>query len=175
MNIYCKDDLPTWHEMYYEFWNKKLFYFDPSDHNELDLYWNTEHNRMILGFACNQLNKMISDSKEQLLSFIYDILNDLNIRNFYFILSNDIEISEEGIPCIYSLKIPSTKKFSIFSSNHKRKDLAEINKKVELKLILVKSSYDFQIITIDNPKFKEILNKIMIPIIDYFTEPIGWK
>ena len=22
---------------------------------------------------------------------------------------------------------------------------------------------------------QEILNKIMIPIIDYFTEPIGWK
>ena len=175
MNIYCKDDLPTWNEMYYEFWNNKLFYFNPSDHNEMDLYWNTEHNRMILGFACNQLNKMISDSKEQLLSFIQNIFNDFNIKNFYFILSNDVEISEDTIPCVYALKIPSTKQFSIFSSNHKRKDLAEINKNIELKLILVKSTYDFQIIDIANPIFNKILNKVMVPIIDYFTEPIGWK
>lgn len=175
MNIYCKDDLPTWHEMYHEFWNEQLFYFDPEEYNELNLYWKTEHSRMIIGFACNQLNKMISENKDQLLEFIRNNFNDFNIKNFYFILSNDIEICEDGSPSIYSLKIPSTKQFSIFSSNHKRKDLSEINKKVELKLIVVKEPYDFQIISIDNPKFKEILNKIMIPIIDYFTEPIGWK
>ena len=36
-------------------------------------------------------------------------------------------------------------------------------------------SFDFQIIDIANPIFNKILNKVMVPIIDYFTEPIGWK
>lgn len=175
MNIYCKDDLPTWHEMYYEFWNKKMFSFNPLEENEIDLYWNVEHNRMILGFACNQLNKMIIENKVELLDFIKKLLNDNEIKNFYFILSNDIEVVEEQPPSIYALKIPSTKQFSIFSTSHKRKDLALIDKRVELKIITIKNSYDFKIIDINDLNFIKILNKIMTPIIDYFSEPIGWK
>lgn len=175
MNIYCKDELPTWHEMYYEFWSKKLFQFNPLIDNEMDLYWNTEHNRMILGFACNQLNKMINDSKEELLTFVRQLFDNYKIKNFYFILSNDIDINDDGIPCIYSLKIPSTKKFSIFSTEYKRKDLQEITQNIELKIIIVESSYDFKIIDTSQAEFIEILSKVINPIIEYFTEPIGWK
>ena len=175
ISIYCKDDLPTWHEMYYEFWNKKLFTFNPLDENEIDLYWKIEHNKMILGFACNQLNKMILENKINLLNFVKETLSDDQIKNFYFILSNDIEVCVENMPSIYALKIPSTKKYSIFSTDYKRKDLSTITQSVELRLIIVKNSYDFKIIDISSEVFSVILNKIMTPIIDYFTEPIGWK
>jgi hypothetical protein len=86
---------------------------------------------MILGFACNQLNKMINDSKEELLTFIRQLFDNYKIKNFYFILSNDIDINDDGIPCIYSLKIPSTKKFSIFSTEYRRKDLQEITQNID--------------------------------------------
>ena len=173
MSIYCKDDLPTWHEIYYEFYLKDLFNYDCND-TELDLYWKIPHKKMIIGFVCNQLNKMIFEDKKCSIEEVNKIFND-DFKNFYFVLSNDIEVCDEGAPSIYALKIPSTKQFSIFSSTYRRKDLAEIDKNFSLKLILVRNNYDFKIIENTDLKFREVLIKVIDEILDYFREPIGWK
>lgn len=173
--FYCKDELPTWHEIYYDFYLKDLFYYNNEIDSDLDLYWKEPRKKVLIGFICNQLNKMIFEDKTISLDFIQKLFNDDKIINFYFILSDDIEISTELPPSIYSLKIPSTNQFSIFSTSFKRKDLSLIQRNIEIKLILVESAYDFKIINFKDDKFRKVLVETILPIIDYFKEPIGWK
>ena len=173
--FYCKDELPTWHEIYYDFYLKDLFSYNKAVDLDLDLYWQEPQKKVLLGFICNQLNKMIFEDKTISLDFVKEVFNNDKIINFYFILSDDIEVSTKLPPSIYSLKIPSTKQFSIFSTLHKRKDLSLIERNFEIKLILVESSYDFEIIDFKNDKFRKVLVQTILPVIDYFREPIGWK
>lgn len=173
--FYCKDELPTWHEIYYDFYLKDSFCYNNEIDSDLDLYWKEPRKKVLLGFICNQLNKMIFEDKTISLEFVKELFNNNKIINFYFLLSDDIEVSTDLPPAIYSLKIPSTKQFSIFSSSHKRKDISLIQRNFEIKLILVESPYDFQIINYTDDKFRKVLITVIEPVIDYFKEPIGWK
>lgn len=173
--FYCKDDLPTWHEVYYDFYLNNLFFYDQEKDTDIDFYWREPKKKILIGFMCNQLNKMIFEDNTISLDFVKEVFNNDKIINFYFVLSNDIEVCTDSPPSVYALKIPSTGKFSIFSTPYKRKDLGLIERNIEMKLILVENSYDFSIIDYKDPNFRKVLIKIIEIIIDYFRDPIGWK
>lgn len=61
VSIYTKEELPTWAEVYEDFYLNKSFTYDPDDptHQELDLYWNIPRRKYLLAIICNQFNKML--------------------------------------------------------------------------------------------------------------------
>ena len=63
-SIYAKEELPTWNEIYNEFYKKEYYRdrsIDPEDQrwNEIDPYWNIPRYKYLLGTVCNQFNKML--------------------------------------------------------------------------------------------------------------------
>lgn len=61
---YVKEDLPTYSELYNEFWLKDYWVsrsFEPHDPKwqELDPYWEIPRYKVLLATACNQFNKMM--------------------------------------------------------------------------------------------------------------------
>lgn len=74
-SLYTKRELPTWSEIYYEFYKGNVFSYDINNdmHHEYDRYWKTVHKRkVLLAKICNQFNKMIFEDgiKENLLDYI---------------------------------------------------------------------------------------------------------
>ena len=78
-SIFVKEELPTWNEMYEDFWLGKVYDYDKTKCTEYTKYWNIPIKLFILGIACNQLNKMILES-EDIKRFIVDKYNE----NMYF-------------------------------------------------------------------------------------------
>lgn len=81
VSMYAKEELPTWAEIYEEFYQKKSFVYDPKnkDHQELDLYWKIPKRKYILATVCNQFNKMIFEDgfKDDMIAMINkDIVSD---------------------------------------------------------------------------------------------------
>lgn len=60
-SIYAKEELPTWAEVYEEFYRCHRFYYDPSleDGQMLDQYWRIPRLKVLLATVCNQFNKML--------------------------------------------------------------------------------------------------------------------
>lgn len=83
VSIYAKEELPTWDEIYNEFWKKKIFHYkkDIAEHQELDLYWKVPRRRYLLGIMCNQFNKTLFEDKMR--QKILKVLNNgvINIPN----------------------------------------------------------------------------------------------
>lgn len=145
---FCKDELPTWEEIH-TFLKKDKFDFTPED-TELDPYWNIPKQKIQLAFICNQLNKLIRDK---------------DVSTMYFYLS-----SKTTSPfVIYSAKIPSTGKFSIFiTDDTPREDIALLPDNLSLALIInnIIQSSDIA---------KLHVNILFSEVIEYYREPIGWK
>ncbi len=61
VSIYAKEELPTWDEMYNQFYLEQVFSYDPKNpaDQEPDIYWKLPRKKVLLAAACNQLNKMI--------------------------------------------------------------------------------------------------------------------
>lgn len=80
LSIYSKEELPTWSEVYEEFYLKNQFIYDPNgaDALDLDLYWKIPKRKYLLAIVCNQFNKMLFEDgmRDKLLKFIRDNLRD---------------------------------------------------------------------------------------------------
>ena len=86
---YGKDDLPTWDQIYNEFWIPETFGYDPDDPEQnlegvpessqptelikrMDLYWKLPHRKVLLMWICNQFNKMLfeDENRTRMLDFM---------------------------------------------------------------------------------------------------------
>jgi hypothetical protein len=76
-SIYAKEELPTWNEIYNEFYKEKAWFYDPDNESQQanDLYWKVPHRKILLGWICNQFNKMLFED-----SMKSAILNWFNIN-----------------------------------------------------------------------------------------------
>lgn len=189
ISLYCKEELPTWDELYKEFYVNKIFDYDPDvpDQQSLDPYWRIPRRKMLLSWACNQLNKMIFEDKIDAVGFM-DKFN-LHCDSVHFILapnkqdpetflvmSNSI-IDKNKPPRIYTCKIPSTDKYSIFLTEHPRIDIDAISKPVELIAVL-SNTRSISAITSSqaNPDvLEQLITFIMKDVIGYFENGVGWK
>lgn len=154
VSIYAKEELPTWAEVYEEFYLKKQFLYDPNDpdHQHRDLYWPIQNKKYILATVCNQFNKMIFEDglKTDLLKFINDNIgkNCVDTRFTCEILNRDctdVRFTCEPInstyewkcvvnnkfvginiaPPIYTIPFPNGKSNPFITSNHPRIDITE--------------------------------------------------
>lgn len=80
-SIYTKEELPTWNEIYTDFYKGNINYYHSksNDQYELDMYWKIPRKKVILVTMCNQLNKLLyEDGKlSKTLDFIHqEILNN---------------------------------------------------------------------------------------------------
>ena len=57
-SMFMKEELPTWHEFYNEWYKKKLFHYT-NDDSEIDHYWKVPKTYWLIARCCNQLNKML--------------------------------------------------------------------------------------------------------------------
>ena len=86
LSVYDQHCLPTWDEMYNEFWKQQIFRYDPSFSDwvsgkdgelllKMDPYWNRHRDKMILAWACNQLNKMVFEDGVDVVKFVNEELS----------------------------------------------------------------------------------------------------
>lgn len=76
-SVYVKEDLPTWSEVYYNFYKGKVFSFDhenPHHTDDLDKYWKIPRRKLLLTTVTNQFNKMLYEDRysERFITFLND-------------------------------------------------------------------------------------------------------
>ena len=185
ISLYCKDELPTWSEIYEEFWTKKLFTYDPGnlEHQEEDPYWKRPRRKLMLAWGCNQLNKIIFEDGLNIIPFINENFEGFSCEKVQFILAEDPYVSlptiqdsvlcDIGPPKIYTCKLPSTDEHSIFMTKYPRIDIDTITKPVELVVIL--ESSDECTMETDEDELLKIIEFVLGHVIAYFENGVGWK
>ena len=85
-SMYVKEELPTWSEVYNEFYKNKLFLYDPKmDSGGLDTYWKIPKNRYLIAIVCNQFNKMLYE--DHVYDFFVQYLNEILPKDFIHVKS----------------------------------------------------------------------------------------
>jgi hypothetical protein len=187
-SIYDKDCLPTWDEIYNKFYKQQMFRYDPnnSDHKlSLDAYWNRPYRKMILGWMCNQLNKLIFEDGIDAVQFLRN-KHGVPFHRVYFVLAEEDPSQEDAIfmdnmdhyfqletaPEIYSCKIPSTNEYSVFSSEHPHVNIDELDGPIR---IIALTSNKMGISMGSTEQFWELVTFVLKDVINYFENGIGWK
>ena len=201
---YVKEELPTWNEIYNEFWLKKIFTYDNfiTDDNKLDSYWKIPYRKYLLGLICNQFNKnLFEDGK---MDYVIKKLNDYinkndnvnpdiksslikQIRFFLFInmdpISDDILIkyksNKESKPVIYTFGDIASNPF--ITNTRNRIDLT--SKSIEIISILASfildingEEYVYIPYQSEDGIYKYLFDVMMEDYINYFEgSSIGWK
>lgn len=164
LSKYCKEELPTWDEIYNEFWINKIFVYDPNDpeHQVEDPYWKRPRRKILLMLICNQLNKMMEEDDNPRLNIAE--------RTFFMLHHGDGPITIPlNTPSIYTCKLPSTGRHSIFiTNNHPRIDIDDLTEKLQLVEINM-NLFDACLSIYD------MISLIIIDIIHYFENGVGWK
>lgn len=188
VSLYCKEELPTWDELYNEFYLHQMFQYDPMnpDHQSMDSYWKTPRRKLLMAWACNQLNKMIFEDGINVSKFLKDQYKVPFVKLHFVLIDGSIlteghQIPAEGLvdliylncaPTIYSCKIPSTKQPSIFQTKHPRLDIAELTGPIQ---IIAVASTDIGLSITTSYEFIDVLQFILKDVIRYFENGIGWK
>lgn len=158
---YVKEELPTWNEVYSEFYKKKLYLKENMDnYNKIDQYYRLPKSEIIVALVCNQFNKMITEDK----SSIYHIF----FNDWRFILIDDNHDKENYSDeeyelfrnVIYTIPHPTGKINPFINDCKWRIDITNIeNKKMMMYNIKTNLIYKINLI---------ILNNFMEPFIQYF-------
>ena len=190
---YAKEELPTWNEIYNEFYKEKMCLYDPLNelHQTGDLYWNVPHRKILLGWVCNQFNKMLFEdgAKVSIIEYINAHMKDTypsGIKDIYFtLLEPDLMESQYSyidLPVIYTCEIPSTGKRSIFASDLPSKNIKEFNSLIQLCMITVDNNgSDCDINDMRDSEecmgeYWHIISVLLKDIILYFEgDFVGWK
>lgn len=83
---YLHDELPTWNEVYNEFWlNKAFSYNEERDSERKDPYLNIPYRKYLLMMMCNQLNKNLYEDNcmDKFIEFLNQNLN-IDETNFTY-------------------------------------------------------------------------------------------
>ena len=188
VSLYDKDCLPTWDELYHEFYKKKIFEYDSnnSNHLESDPYWNRPRRKMLLAWVCNQLNKLVFEDKMDVLPFIDKTFGGKCEKIQFILLPSPSRrtirvlhdaMLRDGPPSIYSCRIPSTGNFSIFSSNYPRIDIDDksLERQFELVCLLYHPASEEDLHPADREDLLRIIEYLLSNVIQYFENGVGWK
>lgn len=183
-SIYAKEELPTWIEMYEEFWMKKIFKYDKENPNdaELDIYWNIPRKKFIMATACNQLNKMLMENPEfhdKVIDHIHSTNKDSclksGIENIYFVMlkSDNMNDDFDDLPVIFTFPHPKGIKNPFILSDTPRIDISD-DSSYTMSLV-IRGLFNLRMFN-NSKVFLSTLEFMMKDIIDYFEgEGIGWK
>lgn len=123
-SLYAKEELPTWDELYSEFYKKQTFFYDPKRENVLDPYWGIPRDIVLLATCCNQLNKLIFEDghKEDLIkvynNVIYRSVNDVRFSLYGAGLDPNTHIDE--VPQIYTPLTKDGEMLIFITNDHPR-------------------------------------------------------
>lgn len=188
---YAKEELPTWEEIYNQFYKNKIWNYDINDesHQTPDLYWKLPHRKMLLGWICNQFNKMLFEDgmKDHMMSWISNNITSIgggNVIDMHFtIIENnnyESQFTYDNLPLIYTCEIPSTGDRSIFASDLPSKNIKSFIGVMQL-VIIVESDNGVVSIMLSNDKRSEeiywaIVSELIKDVIAYFEGGfVGWK
>lgn len=194
ISIYAKEELPTWGEVYDDFYLKKSFIYDPVEHQELDLYWKIPRRKYLLATVCNQFNKMLFENgiRKDLINFLNKKDICRNIEDIRFICetveSYDIEyekfLGSDTAPPIYTFPLPSGLNNPFIISNHPRIDINTIDTEMMIVPIIKRCCDDKNDNFIYIPRIDDWSKKDYEVIIDFMIRPfktyfegtrVGWK
>jgi hypothetical protein len=160
VSSYCKEELPTWGELYNRFYVNldDLVRYDPDNKNQqtLDIYWKIPARKMLLALVCNQINKMIFEDgmRDDVLEWINQnirksatdirfslpiITYDNTISSFqekWEEFSNLYKIGTTMIPPIYYIPSPSGKPNPFQISSVKRININSLDTVLHLTPII---------------------------------------
>jgi hypothetical protein len=203
--IYLKEDLPTWDEIYNEFYLKKSSMYKPGIQQKMDLYWKIPRKLYVLSTVCNQLNKMLSDiDYNQYLNLIRElsdiVKSEYTITDIHFTLVysrsksdsmllfpiSQIKVGKDEVPAVFTIDMPDGKE-NIFAPTrkyfHDNERLISVNKYInhELELGILIGMEQFQNYwcinsSTEKEKFWDIIRLILRDVIVYFSgDKPGWK
>ena len=178
-SIYAKEELPTWAEVYEEFYLGKIFDYDPDnpDHQTKDPYWNIPHRKYLLATVCNQFNKMLFEDqeKDKILSKLSDKFHTKMTGLCFVCRENWLPVDDvlNFTPSIYTFPMPNGKTNPFITSNNKRIDISKMT-----GYICIDPVYIYDIPSDHRDEFANINNFIDIMMDQYksyFNGDIGWK
>lgn len=187
ISMYAKEELPTWGEVYEDFYLKKSFIYDPSnvEHQKLDLYWKIPRRKYLLAIVCNQFNKMLFENgiRKQLIEFLNEnsIYCDIEDVRFTCDLNDNIDniidvqkdygkfIGTDIAPPIYTFPLPSGLNNPFIISNHPRIDINTVDRGMII-VPIIKRSCDDNSIYIPHP-YDNLSMKDHEMIIDFMIRP----
>lgn len=181
-SIYAKEELPTWAEVYEEFYLGKQFTYDPNNKFDqiMDHYWKIPHKKYLIATVCNQFNKMILEDgyKDDIIKELSSTIHP-NISDIRFYCNQESSVNNTNV--IYTFPLPSGKSnpFIIPNNNYIRYDITKYIGDMRIFPILTFSfnedenpyipQYDKIQLCID------IINIMIKPFKEYFEGEIGWK
>lgn len=193
VSSYSKDDLPTWDEIYNKFYTKRVFYFDNDndDHLVLDPYMKRPYRKLLMGWMCNYLNKLIYEDKIDISEFLLKHGFSKETKFSFTLIEDELDCLdrvnslfdhnfESGFPKIFTCIIPNTNDYSIFNSNKAIIDIDHLMGNLEM-VILVYTPYDIDVISPNiNSRYAdknamELILFLLKDVIEYFENGIGWK
>lgn len=199
---YAKEELPTWSEVYEEFYKNRLYI--PDEYIKTldveDIYWKIKHNKFLMITICNQFNKMITEDgyRDTILQVCQKMLDGEVVSVTFILLNYAItdqyyleavkyytETLNEEVP-IYYVPMPDGKENPfIISKNRMRISSSDIDDKLILYPIIVSRDEDgdssiyipeFMTTEIGYEDYMEIINTMIKPFKEYFEgEAVGWK
>lgn len=180
-SIFTKEELPTWAEMYYEFYQKRLFVL--KDINTIDPYWKIPRSLVLMAQCCNELNKMLYE--DGIKDKIYEKF-DLNLICFYIDSSAFDRFNEDHntIPPIYTIPLPTGKPNPFMVFDYPRFDVSLIasqlssntSKPVTLEMYIQKNYQGHIYCSPNSIFFNDVLKVLMEEICEYYNgERPGWK
>jgi len=216
-SIYAKEELPTWNELYNEFWLGEVFSYDPDnpDHNvvgvppnsdpvtivqHIDMFWKLPHRKLLLGWVCNQLNKMIFEDNQR--DDIIDHFSSYEITDIRFVLLETIfsghvidmmtrydgifidtspymasENLQAGIaPAIITCELPSTNQRSLFASNYPSVNIKDLVHRLELVMITKERDDYLSYLTHRQSLYQKTIGHMLRDVARYFEgDTVGWK
>ena len=176
-SIYTKEELPTWSEMYEEFYKKEIYAYIEENDKDIDPYWNIPRNKVLLSQACNQLNKMLfEDGLRETLIKQFDLID---VRFLLCTedgtLGNELIIGTDKISPIYTIPLPTKKPNPFIVGEETRINIADIEGDIYLAYVVVKDE-DFDFYYGFEKIFQEAIENILHEMEEYFNgERPGWK
>lgn len=193
-SVYAKEELPTWSEVYEEFYLGKQYTYSINDPNDqtMDPYWKIPHKKFLIATVCNQFNKMIFEDglKDEILSelskeFCTEITGlkftcgKLFYPDICIKCTKDNDEVFNNITTIYTIPNPSGKPNPFITSNCHRENITEINDVIELHPIIRIIDKEFgniaKVPKVNDEHFNIIIDVMIKRFKEYFEGDIGWK
>lgn len=136
-SLYAKEELPTWDELYSEFYKKKIFKYDPNVEHEKDPYWKINRDLVIMATCCNQLNKLMFEDghRDEVIEMINQYKaakseNGMHCTDVRFLFDSgflpyngsakNFKIGTDACPPIFTFLNPSGEQSIFITNDHPR-------------------------------------------------------
>ena len=165
---FIKEALPTWDEIYNEFYKKKITKYLEGKDTELDHYYQVPRNKILVAFMCNQLNKMLFESDSSLHGkYFFELIW---WRKYKDIANQKFE--KDYFPTIYEISNMAYETSLFKLKDYEYEDLRDSRWNLFLSLYSLSSEKWIPDIM---EEYWDVINHLLEPVIKYFENGVGWK